>query len=167
MKQAPLSVVAIVAAFSFSAVSVFADPPGIESAGAATKPIVMDAVKVSADYIPKLSFGISLEVWKDGNTGRVISITINDVRAGSEAADKGLVARTRVERVDGRPVQEFEASFLPGTALNKIFVHRGNGSKVRLEIVPPGQTGTSVVTLTEIRSLGIDLPSTLERLEHR
>lgn len=131
----------------------------------AQAPVVMDAFKVDSNYIPKLSFGVSLSVWKDNNTQKIISIVVNQVKAGSEAERKGLTPLARIERIDGRPAQDFDASFLKGTELNSLFVNRHNGDKITLEFTMPGRTGSQVVTLTERRNLGITLPSMWEKLE--
>jgi C-terminal processing protease CtpA/Prc len=128
-------------------------------------PIMLEPMKVDGTYAPKLSFGVSLEVWKSNDV--TSSIKIRAVKAGSEAEEKGLVAGTRILCIDGQPVAQLAPSFRPGTDLNRIFVHRSNGAKVVLEVATPGESGSHTVILTERRSLGITLPSTLERLETR
>ncbi len=98
---------------------------------------------------PKLSFGISLNIWKDGNTNKVSAIYFGKVKPGSDAQLAGLGPRTRVDRIDGKPVEEFAASLLKGSGLNRVFINRKLGDKVLLEVLPEGQTKTRVVTLTE------------------
>ena len=135
-----------------------------DAAGSA--PVVMNPFKVDSNYIPKLSFGISLSVWKDNNTQKVISIVVNQVKSGSEAERKGLAPLARIERIDGRPAQDFDASFLKGTELNQLLVNRRNGDKITLEFTMPGCSGAQVVTIAEHRNLGIALPSMWEKLEN-
>lgn len=139
-----------------------AEEPG--TAEARSAPVVMEAFKVDQSYVPRLSFGLSLEVWKDNNTGSVIAIEIGAVREGSDAAEQGLGPRVKVDRIDGKPVREFVASFRPGTELHRIFVGRNNGAKVRLEVRVPGEGRPREVTVQERRDLGISLPSMLERV---
>jgi len=98
---------------------------------------------------PKLSFGIGLNIWKDGATNRVSAIYLGKVKPGSDAELAGLGPRTRIDRIDGKPVEEFAASLLKGSELNRIFINRKLGDKVQLEVLPEGQTKTRIVTLTE------------------
>jgi len=128
-------------------------------------PVQLEAVKVEANYIPKLSFGIGLEVWKDNVTRLATSILIARVRPESEAEQKGLVPRMRILRIDGKPAQEYEASFFKGKELSRIFVDRRNGDKVELEVWFPGEGAARTVVLTEHRHLLMNLPSKLNPLQ--
>lgn len=123
-----------------------------DQSSASPPPVAMEAFKVDSNYMPKLSFGISINVWKDNNTQKVISIVINQVKPGSEAERKGLTALARIDRIDGRPVQDYAASFLKGTELNHLFVNRHNGDKITIEFTLPGQPESQTVTLTEHRN---------------
>ncbi|MBS0662065.1 MAG: hypothetical protein JSR48_02290 [Verrucomicrobia bacterium] len=127
-------------------------------------PVQMEAYKVEGNYIPRLSFGISLDVWRDNVSRLVTSIVIRSVRADSEAEQQGLAPQMRVLRIDGRPAEEFEASFFKGTELNRIFVERRNGDTVALEIWDPQLRAPRTVVLTEHRNNLIDLPSKLDQL---
>jgi len=98
---------------------------------------------------PKLSFGIGLDIWKDGSTNKVSAIYLGKVKPGSDAALAGLGPRTRIDRIDGKPVEEFAASLLKGSDLNRVFINRKLGDKVVLEVLLEGQTKTMIVTLTE------------------
>jgi S1-C subfamily serine protease len=124
-------------------------------------PVVMEAFKVDGNYVPKLSFGLGLEMWKDNDTQKVTALYVSSVRSDSPAEKKGITARTRVFRVDGVPVENLPASFVQGTPLNEKFVHRLGGARVVLEIGIPGDPRSRVVTLEEARSNS--LPGTLER----
>ena len=129
-------------------------------------PVKMDAFKVEGNYIPKLSFGLSLDMWKDNSTQRVTSIVIRIVRAGSEAEQKGLEPWMRILRIDGKPVEEFDASFFKGTDLNSIFVDRRNGAKVALEVWFPKERAARTVVLTEQRVNVLNFPGQLDRLQN-
>ena len=116
-------------------------------------PVMMAAYKVDFSYTPKLSFGLSLDVWKDNNTQKVTSIVITDIRSGSDAETKGLVPRTRIYRIDGKPVEEFTASFFKGTELSHLFVDRNNGAEIALEVWLPGAPTSKQVTVMELRDM--------------
>ncbi len=141
-------------------------PTGHAAAKDAAKeaPVQMEAYKVEGNYIPKLCFGISLDVWRDNATRLVTSIVIRDVRAGSEAEQQGLAPQMRVLKIDGRPSGEYEASFFKGTDLNHIFVDRRNGDTVELEVWDPALRAPRTIVLTEHRNNLIDLPSKLDQL---
>jgi S1-C subfamily serine protease len=126
-------------------------------------PVVMEAYKVDASYLPKLSFGLSLDVWKDNNTQKVISIVVGAVKPDSEAERKGLTPRAKIYRVDGLDVRDLEASFRKGTELNRLFVNRLDGATVTLVYVVPGDPAEKTAVLTEHRSSGNLLPSRFDR----
>jgi len=144
--------------------AVRAEPEAADSARDKA-PVVMDAVLVEGNYIPKLSFGLSLNVWKDNNTRKVATLVISGVRAGSEAESKGLTAMMRITHVDGVPVQDLDATFFQGSALNKFFVDRRSGDKITLTIWNPGEKGESTIVLTEKSRRNLPFPSPLERFE--
>jgi hypothetical protein len=98
---------------------------------------------------PKLSFGVSLEIWKVGSTNQVSAIYLGKLKPGSDAQLAGLGPRTRIDRIDGKPVEEFAATLSKGSELNRVFINRKLGDKVVLEVLPEGQTKTRIVTLTE------------------
>lgn len=131
----------------------------------ADAPVMMEAVGVEGNYVPKLCFGISLNVWKDNNTHLVTSIIIDRVKPGSEAEQKGLAPMARVLRINGRAVQEIEASFFKGKELNQVFVDRRDGDKITLEIWMPGETEARTVVLTEHNSRKLPFAGPLERFE--
>lgn len=136
---------------------------GARAAEPATAPVVLDPVRVTENYEPKLSFGLSLDVWKDDRTGAITSIVLGRIQLDSDAEREGLTPLLRVLRIDGRPVEEFEATFRPGSELHQIFVGRRNGDKVTLEIWFPGETVSRLITLTERRGPRVDLQTPVER----
>ncbi len=127
---------------------------------------MMEAFKVDEAYVPKLSFGLSLDVWKDNVTGRVTSIVVTAVKAGSDAELAGIVEQTKIYEIDGRPVQDYAASFMKGTELNGIFVNRKNGAAVALVIGVPGKAETRRVTVTERHELNVSAAREWEKLTH-
>lgn len=114
----------------------------------AERAVVLDVHEVLTAP-PKLAFGLALEAWKDGHTGKIINLYVTKVRPGSSAADARITPRTRVDRIDGKPVEALTASFLKGGDLNKFFVNRKLGDKIVLEILPEGHTQPKTVVLTE------------------
>ncbi len=112
---------------------------------------------------PKLCFGLALGAWKDNATGKIVNLYVTKVRPGSSADDAGLKPRTRIDRIDGLPVEQLTASFLKGGDLNKFFINRKLGDKIVLEVLPEGSTRPKTVVLTEkpwftfdVRLHGID-----------
>lgn len=101
------------------------------------------------DEPPKLNFDIALQVWSNRDTGKVTAIYITKVKALSHAEQLGLRPRTRIDRIDGIPVEELVASFNDGTVLNKTFVNRKFGDRVTLEVVAEGTYTSKTVTVIE------------------
>lgn len=101
------------------------------------------------DEPPKLCFDIALEVWGDANTGKVTSLYITKVKPLSHAEELGLVPRTRIDRIDGIPVEDLTPSFRKGTVLNRTFINRKFGARVTLEVVVPGGLESKTVTIIE------------------
>jgi hypothetical protein len=130
------------------AAGALAESPDTKEHGNETPPVMLEALKI--EELPLTSFGISLEIFKDTGTQKVISMRISEVRKGSDADKKGLGARMRIERINGRPVEEFDASFRQGSELSMIFGNRRPGAKVVLEVAGlPGHSEPAPVTLVE------------------
>jgi hypothetical protein len=94
-------------------------------------------------------FGMSLRVRKDIFTKQVATITIFEVLPNSPAEKAGLEPLTSIRQIDGRPVEEFIASFKKGSDLNRKLMRRNPGDRITLEILMPGSTVPTVVTMTE------------------
>ena len=129
-----------------------ADSPESKPVPPATKPaeaiVKLEPMEVLGEP-PKLSFGISLQIWQDGLTGNVSTIYITGVKPGSEAAKQGLVPFTQIDRIDGRPVQSYLASLKSGSELGKIFINRKLGAKVALEVLLAGSPKPKTIVLVE------------------
>ena len=94
-----------------------------------------------------LSFGIALDVWEEKSSGRVLEMHVTGVQAGGMAEQEGVIPGTRVYGINGRDIYSFMATFGSGSELNGLFVNRGRGDQVTLEVVKPGHRKTEFVTL--------------------
>lgn len=130
-----------------------------EQTTAAPGPAVKLEPYVVDELPPKLCFGVSLSVWKNANTGKVMAIYINKVKAKSDAEVAGFGARTRIYRINGKPVEEMSASFNDDSELNRIFINRKLGEKITVEAVPEGSNQSKTVTLMERINLGVEFNS--------
>lgn len=106
---------------------------------------------------PKLSFGMALEVWSNGNTGKVTAVYIQKVRPLSHGDELGLGPRTRIDKIDGVPIELLEASFNNDTILNKTFINRRLGDRVVLEVVVEGALESRTVVIIEKPSVNMGI----------
>jgi len=112
------------------------------------QPIVrLDTYEVTAEP-PKLAFGLALQVWPTGFDGKVGSIVVSRVKINSDAEREGLIPGTMIERVNGRDVREFDATFRAGSDLHAYFINRRKGSRIELHVRLPSAEARTVV-LTE------------------
>lgn len=129
-----------------------ADPPEANPAPPAAKPaepiVKLEPMEVLGEP-PKLSFGISLQIWQDSLTGNVSTIYITGVKKDSEAEKQGLKPFTQITRIDGRPVQSYLASLKSTSELGKIFINRKVGAKVALEVLSTDSPKPKTVVLVE------------------
>ncbi|MDB6128289.1 MAG: hypothetical protein JWM35_2185 [Verrucomicrobia bacterium] len=126
-----------------------AEEPAITEKDKAAEPLMMDGISVDAGFSPKQSFGFTMNIRKDNHTQRVHSIYVVQVQRGSEAERKGLGPRVRIYRINGTPVEDFPASFLAGSKLNRLFINRHEGERIVLEISIPGNPAPKTVTLVQ------------------
>lgn len=119
-------------------------------------PIMLDAYTIE-ETPPKLSFGVSLSLWKDAHTGLVKAMYIDKVKSDSSAEEHGFGPRTRIYRIDGKPVEEMKATFNGDSELNKIFINRKVGSKIVVEAIPEGAFASKTVTLVEKVSVNVKI----------
>jgi hypothetical protein len=126
-----------------------------------SEPVVMEAFKVEKIHKVKLAFGMSLDVWNAGN-GKVKSIVVWKVRETTDAADQGVIPLTRIYRINGRPIEEFDATLRRSSELGKLFVDRKNGDQIVLEIGLPGHPDLRTVVLTERHTILSGMSSLME-----
>lgn len=121
------------------------DPPAAKPA----EPVVkLEPMEVLGEP-PKLSFGISLQIWQDSQTGNVGTVYITAVKKESDAEREGLAPFTQITRIDGRPVQSYLASLKTTSELGKIFINRKVGDKVVLEVLSTDSPTSKTVVLVE------------------
>ncbi|MBX3749700.1 MAG: hypothetical protein KF897_06405 [Opitutaceae bacterium] len=122
-----------------------ADPPATKPA----EPVVkLEPMEVLGEP-PKLSFGISLQIWQDSQTGNVSTVYLTGVKPDSDAEKQGLKPFTQVTRIDGQPVQSYLASLKTSSALGKIFINRKLGAKVALEVLTADSPEPKTIVLVE------------------
>jgi len=112
-------------------------------------PVIMLQPYTFVENPPPLCFGVSLSLWKDGNTGLVTAMYIDKVKPDSSAEEHGLGPRTRIYRINDQSVEEMVASFNGDTELNKIFIDRQIGSRITIEAIPEGASKPKTITLVE------------------
>ena len=77
----------------------------------------------------------------------VESILMVGVDADARLPRAGLGTLTTIRKIDGRPVQEFVATFDNGSDLNRALVNRKPGDRITLEVLDVGATRPRMVTL--------------------
>ena len=97
----------------------------------------------------KMSFGFGVEIWRNGQSEKIFALYVKSVKAESEAEAKGMAPRTRILTIDGRDVEEIDATFDQGSELFKKFIGRKRGEKIVLGITPEGSQTPQTVVLTE------------------
>jgi hypothetical protein len=130
-----------------SAANQYLGNPTILAQQYGNQPVRMDPDQVGG--LPVLSFGFSVEVLRNSLTKSVLRITVSGVAQGSQALAHGLVPYTQIVSIDGKPVEDFTASFAQGSELNKKLMHRKRGDQVILEILPPGARESRFVALVD------------------
>jgi hypothetical protein len=110
--------------------------------------VQLDTYEVVGDP-PKLAFGLTLELWQTTYTPKVRTIYITKVKPNSDAEAQGIVPGTRIDFIDGRNVEEFDATFKAGSDLNRLFINRKKGSSIQLDVLLPHARQTQRMTLVE------------------
>jgi S1-C subfamily serine protease len=82
---------------------------------------------------------------------------VDRVQAGGEAERKGLKPGSKIVSINGRDVSSYEATFVYGSELNRIFVDRPQGASVTLQVLIPGMKKVQKMTIVR-RSLHTELP---------
>jgi len=107
--------------------------------------VQMDALRVSGKTY--LSFDFSMSFVRNGE--RISWATITSVKPNSEASAVGLTPLTRVLAINGKDIEEYEASFRYGSELNALLINRKPGSKITLEVLLDGYSQRRTVTLVK------------------
>ena len=97
----------------------------------------------------KMSFGFGVDIWKNGQSEKIFALYVKSVKAESEAEAKGMAPRTRILTIDGRAIEEIDATFDKGSELFKKFIGRKRGEKIVLDILTEGAQTPQTVVLTE------------------
>jgi hypothetical protein len=119
------------------------------------QPVVLEPMTIYGDT--KLSFGFGLRVMRIENPRIVLEITVDRVKTGSDAERKGLKPGSRVVSINGRDVSGYEATFVNGSELNRLFVDRPEGASVTMEVLVPGKKKIQKLTIVR-RSLLYEPP---------
>ena len=117
--------------------------------------VVLEPMKVNGDT--RLSFGFGLKVMRIEQTRLILAMEVDRVQAGSEAERKGLKPGSKIVSINGRDVSSYEATFVYGSELNRIFVDRPQGASVTLQVLIPGMKKVQKMTIVR-RSLHTELP---------
>lgn len=145
-RSAPLLIVAICGLMVSNSTTLAADD---EAAPKTTGPLIMLEPYTVNEKPPPLCFGVSLSVWENVNTGKIMALYITKVKEGSDALEAGLGARTRIHKINGVPVEELTASFENDGDLNRIFINRKLSDRITIEAQPEGSLTAKTVVLVE------------------
>ncbi len=99
-----------------------------ERAGVVTIP------PVRVKDIPVSSFSLSLEITRNAAGDRVAGIVVTGVPAGSLAEQAGIRAGDAIIAINRRKVEEFAAGVEKDSEIGRVFLNRGPGDTVQLEL---------------------------------
>jgi len=145
MKQAWLALILVLPGSGRAEAGTATPAASAPAEAANAQPLVMDAMTVYGDT--KLAFGFGLQVVRIENPRAVLQMVVGRVQAGSDAERKGLKPGSRVIAIDGRDVASYEATFVYGSELNRIFVDRPEGAHVTLQVIAPGKKKPQKLTI--------------------
>lgn len=74
---------------------------------------------------------------------------VRSVKPESDADREGFAPRARILSLDGKPVEEMDATFEKGSDLHRIFINRKRGDKLVVELIDEGYQYPRTVTLVE------------------
>ena len=96
----------------------------------------------------QLSFHFSIRVMRAQPGNHVVSMNVDRVLAGSDADQGGLKSGMQIFSSNGKPVEQYEATFLNGSELNRIFIGRREGDQVTLVVAEAGETSRKKIVVT-------------------
>lgn len=96
-----------------------------------------------------MSFGFAVKVLRDERSGKVLMMFVDSVDPDSDARRQGLEVGMRIMVIEGRPVTDYDASFLRGSELNRIFSARSRGAVLLLQAIPPGSQTIKSLRIVE------------------
>lgn len=96
------------------------------------KVLILDPMVIRTE--PVGSFAIEIGITINPDTKKVDRMFITGVRESSDADEAGLQTGDEILKVDGRPVQEFDAVLRKDSPLGRILRDRDPGDPLKLEI---------------------------------
>lgn len=120
--------------------------------------VVLDPIQVSGRTY--LSFDFSLALVRNGS--QVVWATVTAVKPNSEASAAGLTPMTRIVAINGKEIQDFEASLSHGSELHALLINRKPGARITLDVLLNGYGERK--TLTLIKRRPHPWPSSIEQL---
>jgi hypothetical protein len=97
---------------------------------------------------PLSKFPITFDVIRTGDSKRVSEIIVTALTEGSSVEREGTIqVGDRIIAINGRKTQEFAAGVEKDSELGRIFLNRGPGDQVELELLSPRWPKPYTVTL--------------------
>jgi hypothetical protein len=98
--------------------------------------------------VPLSKFPITFDVIRSADSKRVSEIVITALTEGSSVEREGTIqVGDRIIAINGRKTQEFAAGVGKDSELGRIFLNRGPGDQVELELLSPRSPKPYTVTL--------------------
>jgi predicted metalloprotease with PDZ domain len=97
------------------------------------KLLVLDPMMIRS--VPIGSYAIEVGIKVNSDTKKVERMFVTGVRENTDAEDAGLQPGDEILKLDGRSVQEFDASLRKDGPLSRILIDREFGEPLKLEIL--------------------------------
>jgi predicted metalloprotease with PDZ domain len=104
-----------------------------DSPPAKEKLLVLDPMMIRS--VPIGSYAIEVGIKVNSDTKKVERMFVTGVRENTDAEDAGLEPGDEILQLDGRSVQEFDASLRKDGPLSRILIDREFGEPLKLEIL--------------------------------
>ena len=95
--------------------------------------LVLDPMMIRS--VPIGSYAIEIGIKINPDTKKVDRMFVTGVRENTDADDAGLQPGDEIVKLDGRPVQEFDASLRKDAPLSRILIDRDFGEPLKFEIL--------------------------------